>query len=271
MASLAEIASLLDVSSVFLFLVTFAVFSLPVLIIFPPIPVERSDALGQTHSKIGLPAARDGRPRDRCPPPLSPQATDDDDDSSPAPPRFIHPLTSCRGIELPDATELPGGNLDRVFCLAQRKTTASDSDWEALAPPRMADLQVDLWLPDPAKRSRQLGPMSAADDAFLVVRFPWRDPGLVRAAAAKLSRGSLSAAPEREFMLPLSLPSERERAARGYTRCGPVTLADGELVSAALDMGAELPAELAAYLGVEPGQLSLLRLDPERRRDQAEL
>lgn len=48
----------LDGASVFLLVVTLATFLAPVLILFPPIPVERSDALRQTHSKLGLGSIR---------------------------------------------------------------------------------------------------------------------------------------------------------------------------------------------------------------------
>ncbi|PHH77547.1 hypothetical protein CDD83_4104 [Cordyceps sp. RAO-2017] len=43
-----------DWSSVFLVAVTVAVFLVPVFILFPPLPVERRDALRQTHRRLGL-------------------------------------------------------------------------------------------------------------------------------------------------------------------------------------------------------------------------
>ncbi|KAJ6789308.1 hypothetical protein PWT90_01048 [Aphanocladium album] len=296
---LSEIAALLDVSSVFLFLITLVVFSIPVFIIFPPIPVERSDALGQTHSKIGIPDEESNlRNQFAAQPSTGSQANGHAETSQPQPPRVhslhIYPLKSCRGIELAEATVLPKGlEHDRVFCLAQRKTkkpagsdAAASSEtsktaeplanvdfWEVLTLRQialMANIKVDLWMPDSSKHSRQLGPMAATDgsdgrESFLVVRFPWRSAGvkgLIETMAAKLSRG-LSAAAEREFMLPMSFPSPQEVKARGYSHT-EVTLFRN--VIPALNMGSEVPSELALYLGLEPGKLALFRLDPAQRR-----
>ncbi|EGX91187.1 MOSC domain containing protein [Cordyceps militaris CM01] len=295
MPSFAEIASLLDASSIFLFLVTLVVFSIPVFIIFPPIPVERSDALGQTHSKVGIPQ-RESNLRDQyqTAQTRSHGANGHAATSQPTPKihsLHIYPLKSCRGIELTEATVLPTGlEHDRVFCLAQRKTrkrtgrdaappepAASLADtvdyWEVLTLRQMAPMvgiKVDLWLPDSSKHSRQLGPMTADDgtghsDSFLVVRFPWRSAGVkgfVETVAAKLSRG-LSATPEREFMLSMGFPSDREVKARGYSHAEVTHFRN---VIPALNMGAELPTELALYLGLEPGQLAVFRLDPDHRR-----
>ncbi|OAQ97963.1 hypothetical protein LLEC1_00517 [Akanthomyces lecanii] len=251
---LAEVASLLDVSSVFLFLITLVVFSIPVFIIFPPIPVERSDALGQTHSKIGVPPLQSNL-RDQWTAAEANTTTTTTTNGHangragssdrPLPPRIhslhIYPLKSCRGIELAEAT------------------AAS-----------MANIRVDLWVPDASKHSRQLGPMTGEDgsgacETFAVVRFPWRSPGvrgLVETMAAKLSRG-LSAAPEREFMLPMSFPSAQEAKARGYSHA---EVTHFRSVISSLNMSPELPKELAHYLGLEPAKLGLFRLDPARRR-----
>ncbi len=289
---LAEIASLLDVSSVFLFLITLVVFSIPVFIIFPPIPVERSDALGQTHSKLGV-SQRDSNLQDQWTAAHAGGASGDAGRSTrtgsqqpSSPPRIhslhIYPLKSCRGIELAEATVLPKGlEHDRVFCLAQQKTkkqTGSDAVasvdyWEVLTLRQiasMANIKVDLWLPDASKHSRQLGPMMGEDgvrsaESFVVVRFPWRSPGLkglIETVAAKLSRG-LSATSEREFMLPMSFPSAREVKARGYSRA---EVTHFRSVIPSLNMSSELPAELALYLGLEPARLALFRLDPAQRR-----
>lgn len=308
---LAEVASLLDVSSVFLFLITLVVFSIPVFIIFPPIPVERSDALGQTHSKIGIPP-QESNLRDQwtaaahaaCASTTNGHANGRAGSGGrPLPPKIhslhIYPLKSCRGIELAEATVLPTGlEHDRVFCLAQLRTrkprtdpdaTAASSPtaaaaaaasrnevdyWEVLTLRQiasMANIKVDLWVPDASKHSRQLGPMTGgagsggASESFAVVRFPWRSPGargLVETMAAKLSRG-LSAAPEREFMLPMSFPSAHEVKARGYSHAEVTHFRN---VIPSLNMGSELPKELAFYLGLEPAKLGLFRLDPARRR-----
>ncbi|KAJ4164543.1 hypothetical protein LMH87_006213 [Akanthomyces muscarius] len=281
---LAEVASLLDVSSVFLFLITLVVFSIPVLIIFPPIPVERSDALGQTHSKIGVPP-QESNLRDQWTAAARAATTTNGhangragSSGRPSPPKIhslhIYPLKSCQGIELAEATVLPTGlEHDRVFCLAQLKTRKPRTDpaaaaaaaasskkvdyWEVLTLRQiasMANIKVDLWVPDASKHSRQLGPMTGEDGPGA-----W---GLVETMAAKLSRG-LSAAPEREFMLPMSFPSAHEVKARGYSHAEVTHFRN---VIPSLNMGPELPKELALYLGLEPARLGLFRLDPAQRR-----
>lgn len=316
-ASLADVVSLLDATSVLLFAVTLVVFAIPVFIIFPPLPVERSDALGQTHSKIGVPP-QESRLRDQWTmPPFSAngqaKAQQPANGRSGEPPAaesgaqrprihslHIYPLKSCSGIELSEASVVPKGmEHDRVFCLAQRKTkrvAAGDAAaaaaatnaaekgnveyWDVVTLRQialMANIKVDLWIPDATKHSRQLGPMAAAanndedggsdegSNGFLVVRFPWRDAGLkglVQTIAAKLSRG-LSASVEREFMLPMSFPDARDIEAGGYSH-GEVTLFRNAI--SALNMSPELPPELARYLGLEPDKLALFRMDPARRR-----
>lgn len=300
--SLAEMVSLLNVSSVFLFLITVAVFSIPVFIIFPPLPVERSDALQQTHSKVGV-SERDSNLRDQW---TMPKAASGHEGPRPtSPPKIqslhIYPLKSCRGIELTEATVLPTGlEHDRIFCLAQLKTKKASTSavhqpiaapdkaivttvgvdyWEVVTLRQIADMAkicVDLWVPDPKKQSRQLGRMTdkgdddisgcgSSGESFLVVRFPWRDAGikgLVQMVAAKLSRG-LSATSQREFMLPLSYPSTHDIKAQSYSYT-EVTLFRN--VIPALNMATDLPDELSLYLGREPGKLALFRLDPAQRR-----
>ncbi|KAJ2979442.1 hypothetical protein NQ176_g3254 [Zarea fungicola] len=301
--SLAEIVSLLDVSSVFLFLITVVVFSVPVFIIFPPLPVERADALQQTHSKVGVPE-RDSNLRDQWTMPAV--ASSQEERSRPTSlPRIqslhIYPLKSCRGIELTEAAVLPTGlEHDRVFCLAQLKTkkastsavqqsistsdnatatTASVDYWEVVTlrqVAHMAKISVDLWVPDPKKHSRQLGRMTgeggddisgcgSSGESFLVVRFPWRDAGIKGLVQTVAAKLSrgLSATAQREFMLSLSYPSTDDIKAQGYSYT-EVTLFRN--VIPALNMATDLPDEFSLYLGREPGKLALFRLDPAQRR-----
>lgn len=260
-----------DNSSVFLLVVTIVVFLVPVFILFPPIPVERSDALRQTHSKLGvrLPSSN---LRTQHSPVHQPQ------DGQPAKIQslYIYPIKSCRGIELSRTKVLPHGlEHDRLFTFAQLKpkpgmATAPAADggeesaWEILTlrvTPLLAKVKVDVWLPDAGKTSRQLGKL---EGGFIVARFPWTDKGLrglVQLVTAKLSRG-LSAVPEKEFMLPLEFPSEADMATRGYEFANVKIWKDAPC---ALNMQSELPPELARYLGVKH-PLGLFRMDPANQR-----
>jgi hypothetical protein len=126
----------------------------------------------------------------------------------------------------------------------------------------LANVKVDLWLPDVTKKSRELGHV---DGGFVVARFPWKDAGLrgiVQTIAAKLSRG-MAAVPEKEFLLPLEFPSPEEVKARGYSYADIRVFAD---TPKALDMGVELPPELRTYLGVA-NDVTLFRMDPSLRRE----
>lgn len=263
--SATELSRLLEPASIGLLLITVIVFAIPVFIIFPPIPVERSDALRQTHTKVGVPSHQSNLRNQRSVQLHQPAATGSDSEPSAANGRIqslhIYPLKSCRGIELTEASVLPTGlENDRQFCFAQRKKfrvpVAPGSEelkqqdgWEVLTLRQasyLANIKVDLWLPDETKKSRQLGHV---EGGFVVGRFPWKGAGLrgvLQTLAAKLSRG-LAAVPEKEFLLPLEFPSPGEVKARGYSYASIRVFGD---TATALDMGAELPCELQTYLGV---------------------
>lgn len=258
-----ELAAHFNSGSVFLMAVTIVVFLIPVFILFPPLPVERSDALRQTHRKIGLRGSRSNLGAQHSPEAHRPGA---------GPPTIrslhVYPVKSCRGIELGRAKVLPTGlEHDRLFAFAQLKPGPAGREpaWEVLTlrqTPLLANVKVDVWLPDPTKTSRQLGKV---DEAFLVLRLPCATRSgprrLVQLLAAKLSRG-LSAVPELELMLPLDFPSRDEITARGY-EYEPVKIWKDS--PCALNMERELPPELARYLGVKH-RLGLFRMDPANRR-----
>ncbi|KAK7397947.1 hypothetical protein QQX98_012684 [Neonectria punicea] len=276
--SLPEFLDQLDAVSLVLLVVTLIAFTVPVFILFPPIPVERSDALRQTHSHVGLPPSQTNL-RDQLSPVhrvqfgLAPKVQS----------LFVYPIKSCRGIELARSKVVPTGlEHDRLYTFAQLRTpvpapaAAADATsptgdqqskpvWELLTQrqlPLLANVKVDLWVPDPAKTSRQLG---TVNDAFLVVRFPWMDygpRGLVQWVTAKISRG-FQAKSEKEFMLPIAFPDNQEIKARGYTFANVKIWKD---VTFALNVGAEVPPELAQYLGVKH-RLGLFRMDPSKQRE----
>ncbi|KAI1638129.1 MOSC domain-containing protein [Biscogniauxia mediterranea] len=262
----------LDFNSIFLLTVTICAFLIPVVVILPPIPVRKSDALLQTHSKAGVEGAKSNlrnqfepshAPRDGHPPTVHSLV--------------IYPVKSCRGIEVTRSKVLPAGlEFDRLFTLAQLKSPfpvavdASDDDkgrhcWQFVTQrqfARLATVQVDLWLPDEMKLRKQ---SMRTREAFLIMRFPWREPGWRGALSvllAKLGQG-LAAQPEKEILLPVDFPSEAEIAEKGYTYDDVTIWKD---TVRALNMGKELPEELGRYLGVS-NKLSLFRIDPTALRE----
>ncbi|KAH6895499.1 hypothetical protein B0T10DRAFT_478139 [Thelonectria olida] len=261
-----------DAIALLLLVATLVAFFVPVFILFPPIPVERSDALRQTHSPVGLSSNRSNL-RDQLstghrPKPGQPAKVQS---------LYIYPIKSCKGIELARSRVVSKGlEHDRLFTFAQLRSpipaaapgsglTDGKPVWEFLTQrqlPLLANVSVDLWVPDAAKTSRQLGKV---EDTFLVVRFPWMDSGLrglTQWLAAKISRG-FHATPEKEFMLPVAFPSNEEIKAQGYTFAHVKIWKD---VPYALNMEREVPLELSQYLGVKH-RLSLFRIDPSRQRE----
>lgn len=272
MKDMSDVLALLDPVSITLLLVTLVVFLIPLFILFPPIPVERSDALRQTHTRIGIPPLRSNLRQQHAP----------IHNAQPGqPPKvqslYIYPVKSCRGIELARSKVLPTGlEYDRLYTFALPREpslqtekpgpgeTNADVLWEIQTLrqlPLLANVKVDLWLPDATKTSRQLGKV---EDAFLVLRFPWKDgglPGLLQWVTAKLSRG-LKGVPEKEFMLPLDFPSPGEINRRGYEYANVKVWKD---VTCALNLKSELPRELTQYLGVKR-PLGIFRMDPAKQR-----
>ncbi|KEY71485.1 hypothetical protein S7711_03552 [Stachybotrys chartarum IBT 7711] len=245
----------------FLYAFTILVFAIPIFTLFPPIPVERSDALRQTHTKLGIHGPRKSN--------LAAQFHPSAHKARPGTPGriqslHVYPVKSCRGVELARSRVVPTGlEFDRIYTFAQRRSNAHDGDaWEFATQrqlPRLANVKVDLWLPDHTKTSRQLGKLS---DAFIVVRFPWEDAGVFQQLAAKISRG-LRGVPEKEFMVPVEFPSKQEVENRGYTFANVRIWKE---ITKALNMGKEIPPQLATYLGVK-GDLALFRMDPTNQRE----
>ncbi|KAL3955676.1 hypothetical protein ACCO45_011239 [Purpureocillium lilacinum] len=255
--------SQLDCSSILLFSSTIAVFVLPIFIIFPPVPVDRSDVLGQTHSKLGRSLAREDTP----PAPTKEQQLAESSgtdgtapvEETPSPTAVYYPIAACRGIDVSRVKDRPrmGSRCDGIYTFARLTSAAHSSadQQEAAADARQGRrasgdgydaVAADQWEaltrsdapPWPTSRSMQLGHI---EGGFVVARFPWTDDeggcgggsllrvrGLARRLAAKLSRG-LRAVPEREMLLPLEVPSEAEIASRAIaaraSRCARVMYA----------------------------------------------
>ncbi|KAI0152360.1 hypothetical protein F4776DRAFT_25865 [Hypoxylon sp. NC0597] len=262
----------LDASGIFLLSITVLAFLIPVVVILPPVGLQKSDALIQTHTKAGVEGTKSN---------LRNQYSDEHAPQAGKPPRVhslvIYPIKSCKGIELTRSKVLPSGlQFDRLFTFAQLKSPfpvsvdstdeeKSKHKWEFITQrqfSRLANVTVDLWLPDEMKLRKQ---SMKTKEAFLTVRFPWKEDGwrgVLSSITAKLARGR-SAEPEIEILLPVDFPSQVEIKENGYTfeevRIWRDTIT-------ALNMQKELPAELQRYLGVS-NKLALFRIDPDQLRE----
>lgn len=274
MPSTSEVIALFDSTAIALLLTTVVVFSIPIFILFPPIPVEHGDALQQTHSKVGIPASESNL-RDQT----SPEHNYQPDKAGKIQSLLIYPVKSCQGIEVTKSKIFAKGfEFDRLFTFARQKasrtvTSGEEAEqpnqpkkpqWEILTlrqVPLLANVQVDLWLPDASKTSRQLGRVGGR---FIVVRFPWKDSGLrgtIQWISAKLSRG-FSGIPEKEFMLSIDFPPPGEIKTRGY-QYEDTRFFEGTVH--ALNLRNEVPPELARYLGVNV-PTTIFMIDPAQRR-----
>lgn len=262
----------LDASSIFLLSVTILAFLIPVLVILPPVGIQKSDALIQTHTKAGVEGEKSNLKNQS-----SPEHAAQDGTSPRIQSLVIFPVKSCKGIELTRSKVLPSGlQFDRLFTFAQLKSpfpVAVDSTdeekskhkWEFITQrqfSRLANITVDLWLPDEMKLRKQ---SMRSTEAFLILRFPWKEDGwrgLWSMLTAKLARGR-SAEPEIEVLLPVDFPSADEVKERGYTFEDVKIWKD---TVHALNMERDLPDELRRYLGVS-NKLALFRVDPTELRE----
>lgn len=276
MASQSVLADLnLDFGAIVLLFITVCAFMVPVAVVLPPVPVRKSDALLQTHTRAGVPKAKSGLNNQHT---ADHASAKDAGASATVQSLFIYPVKSCRGIEVSRSRVLPQGlEFDRLFTFAQLKSPfpvaldASDDArnqhrWEFITQrqfPLLATVKVDLWLPDEMKLRRQS--MQPTKEAFLIVRFPWKEEGwrgLLSTVAAKLAGGA-AAQPEKEILLPVDFPSVAEIKDKGYT------FEDVKIwkeVVKALNISTELPRELMLYLGVS-NKLGLFRVDPAGLRE----
>ncbi|KAI8949761.1 hypothetical protein F4801DRAFT_390746 [Xylaria longipes] len=264
----------LDFGSLFLLFITVCAFMVPVAIVLPPVPVRKSDALLQTHSRAGVRRSKSALNNQYDAAAHAPK------DGKPATVHslLIHPVKSCRAIEVTRSRVLPQGlEFDRLFTFAQLKSpfpvsldstdeAKSQHRWDFITQrqfPRLATVKVDLWLPDEMKLRRQS--MKLTREAFLILRFPWKEDGwrgLLSVVLAKLGGGA-AAEPEKEIMLPVDFPSAAEIKEKGYTFEDVKVWKE---VVTALNMSTELPKELMLYLGVS-NKLGLFRIDPTKLRE----
>lgn len=264
----------LDFPSIFLLSVTICAFLIPIVIILPPVSLDTSDALLQTHTQAGLEQSKSNLKSQYS------SAEHQPKDGQPAKIQslVIYPVKSCKGIEVARSRVLPQGlEFDRLFTFAQLKSPfpvpvdSSNEDkksghsWHFITQrqfPRLATVTVELWLPDEMKLRKQ---SLKAKEAYLILRFPWKERGLrgiLSTMAAKLKKG-LKGQAETEIFLPVDFPSKADVEARGYTY-DHVTIWK-ETISA-LNMSKEIPEELRLYLGVS-NKLALFRIDPVQLRE----
>ncbi|KAJ2905496.1 hypothetical protein MKZ38_005372 [Zalerion maritima] len=263
--------SLFEFSSVVILSITIVSFILPVLIIYPPVPATESDALNVTHRKLGVEPSKSG---------LNTQYSKSKSNVPRLHSLWVYPVKSCAGIELSSSRVLPTGlQHDRLFMFAQLRSPfpvsvdatekeKSGHTWEMVAMrqfARMANVDVDIWVPDEAKLRGKLNPEDRPTESYMVIRFPWKDDGwrgALQLMGAKLKWGA-SAQPHREILLPLEYPSKEEVEAKGY-EMEPVKIWKDTVK--ALNMQCEVPEELQRYLGVS-NKLTLFRLNPNMPRE----
>ncbi|KOS18259.1 Mitochondrial amidoxime reducing component 2 [Escovopsis weberi] len=235
-------------------LVTAAALLVPLLILLSPSPADISDELRRTHRRLGGSGQHLGGPRAQRPDLLAlPQAGRTARIHS----LHVYPVKSCRGIQLSHSAVMPKG-LESM--------------------PLLANVQVDLWLPDDKTKGGGIGGRRGQGSrttpgGLVVITFPLGRAGadagfargLVQMAAARLGRGLGAGAvpPRRQIVLPLDFPSPVEIERKRY-RYEDVQFFRKRFE--ALNLAGEVPPELAAYLGVK-APMSLFRMDPSRRRD----
>lgn len=289
----------LDTGSWFVLAVTLCVFFGPLFVLFPPFPPRRSDALWQTHTKLGI-AKSSSKPKGRD----ATKTITTHGGSGKAQGKLeslcLYPVESLTGIEVTRAKVTSTGlEFDRLYTLAQLKSpfpvsvqqarrddaAAKDHKWESITQrqfPLLSTVQVELWQPD-LDKLKGLNDKNAQSnsEAFLILRFPWCETGvfgLWDLFAAKCLRG-WNAVAEKEILLPVVFPPAEDITAKGYAR-EMVRLGSGsnydnkngddhEIAAAAveegeeaLDMSVELPEELRLYLGVS-NKLGLFRAAPD--------
>jgi hypothetical protein len=262
----------LDGNGIFLLVVTICAFLVPIIVILPPVALQKSDALLQTHYKAGLEPSKSNL-KDQ----FSKGHEPGDGKPSSVHSLMVYPVKSCKGIEVSKARVLPQGlEFDRLFAFAQLKSPfpvsvdpskdeKKEHTWELITLrqfARLAMITVELWLPDEMKLRKQ---SMRTREAFLILRFPWKEAGwrgLSATIAAKLTKG-LKGVPEMEILLPVDFPGETDIKELGYSYDNVKIFSD---TISALNMSKEIPEQLRLYLGVS-NKLGLFRIDPVQLRD----
>ncbi|KAH7111985.1 hypothetical protein EDB81DRAFT_828315 [Dactylonectria macrodidyma] len=231
------------------------------------ISLRQNDRIRLTHKKLGLEQAqsnlRSQFSLEHQPMPEKPVVLQS---------LWIYPLKSCQGIEVSRSKVVPSGlEFDRLYTFAQLKkvtvpvgSQAIGKDqykWEFITQrqyPLLASLKVELWQTDLTKPETKR-------NAYILFRFPWQGTGLKGTLLWVIAKvtGGWNKRLEREVMLPVDFPSDKEIQMKAYTYENCTIWKDNVT---ALNMERELPPELSLYLGTRY-RLGLFRIDPGRLRE----
>ena len=189
---------------------------------------------------------------------------------------WIYPVKSCRGVELEDGTVIATGmEYDRQFSFAQLKDRSASAahgpgkegpaqKWEFITQRQyrlLATVKTEVWVPDESAEGYAPHAEEVESGGVIVMSFPYQEPGW-RGILAKLRAALRGTVPEKRFRVPFDpSPAQIERA--GYTFGQMAIWKD---TPSALDLSAEVPPELSAYLGMS-NKLGLFRVDNSRLRE----
>jgi hypothetical protein len=256
--------------------------------IWPPVPIRISEALNQTHTKLGLVE----KTKEQIKKEKETKAKTEKKQKPRIDELVTYPVKSCRGISVTKSKVLPTGlEYDGLYSFAQLRNVRESPPpadvvvvevekggeknedggvWDVLTQkqcPRLATLSVDLWVPDAAKIRRKVRlDEPIPTEAWLIIRFPRTPSGFLSGCAAwvaaKMGKG-WRGVPEEEVLLPISL---KDMGMYGYRSTDIKIWKD---TVKALDVSRELPRrELAEYLGIDDfRRLGIFRLGVGGERD----
>lgn len=178
----------------------------------------------------------------------------------------IHPVKSCKPVELHIAKVVPTGlEHDRQFCFAEWVEPKKDGEkggWEfiTLRNPRFTDLVhvcPEIWLPDPSASDYSPKLADVKSGGVLVVRYPFIRIGLHKALCAiPVALGLLPS--QRSFKVPL-IPGPDHTYPTN-----PMKIWKDSPTS--IDMGIHLPEDFKTYLQLKK-PMTLFRTDPDHYRE----
>ncbi|KAJ4291792.1 hypothetical protein N0V90_009687 [Kalmusia sp. IMI 367209] len=194
---------------------------------------------------------------------------------------MVYPFKSCSGVEL-EKSEVGHNGLkyDRQFTFAQQVTGLPTlqgkvkSQWTFITLrtfPRLAKVEVELWVPDPGAPGYKKDGEWVESEGCIVARFPFT-PDTEFSVTGLKNYGKILAAklagksePMVEFRIPFN-PTQDRIKAKG---CRKEEIKIWDDVPVGLNMGCEIPSEtmnkLRYTLGVT-NPLTLFRIDPEKPR-----
>ncbi|KAL8831052.1 MAG: hypothetical protein Q9170_005461 [Blastenia crenularia] len=125
---------------------------------------------------------------------------------------WVHPIKSCRAVEVEEIeVQSAGLKFDRRYSFAFQKDSVEGSsqagEWEFVTQRkygRLANIQVEVWVPDPDSLDYAPGEPNVQSDGVLVVRYP------------ALEQGTGEYEAQKSFELPYC-PTEGQIRNQGYT------------------------------------------------------